>query len=814
MHSHRAVHKKKRGEEPRVGEVLPILPLRDIVVFPHIMIPLFVGREKSLNAVSQAMETEKHLVLVAQRDAKLEEPAADDLFTIGTRAEIIQAVNLPDGTIKMLVEGLGRVQILDVQEDEPFLKGEIADLEAVSTSSLEDKALARRVLGKFEEYLKLSQRIPPEVLTSVENTSDPGVMADTVAGNLPLKLADKQRLLEDLAPAERMENLLEIMTSEIEVMMVEREIRGRVKKRIERSQKEYYLTEQMKAIQDELGTGDDLRTEVEELRNKLRKAKMPTEVAAKAEKEIQRLESMPPMSAESTVVRNYLDWLVDLPWAKRSRENLDLAHAEAVLHEDHFGLEKVKERILEYLAVRRLVRKPKGPILCLIGPAGVGKTSLGRSIARATHRKFARLSLGGVRDEAEIRGHRRTYIGALPGRIIQNMHRVGTVNPVLMLDEIDKLGSDFRGDPTSALLEVLDPEQNKSFSDHYLEVDYDLSQVFFLATANTVDGIPPTLRDRLEILRIPGYTEQEKMNIARHFLLPKQIEQHGLKPDQLRVSSNAVKRIIREYTREAGVRNLERELSALCRKAARRIVSDGSKGFVRVHPGNLESLLGLPRHRISKGVEEAEVGVAMALAWTENGGELLLTEIALMPGTGRLTLTGQLGEVLQESARAALSYVRARADLLDLPRDFNKKQDIHIHVPEGAIPKDGPSAGVTIAVALISALSGRRVRKSTCMTGEITLRGKVLPVGGIKEKLLAAHRTECDTVFIPRENERDLQEIAPAVRRALKIHLVDQVDEILPLALMKPERARTRARGRGRGRLSGHEARSGARLPH
>jgi ATP-dependent Lon protease len=757
--------------ETESEEILPILPLRDIVVFPHIMIPLFVGREKSLNAVSRAMEEGKHIALVAQRDARVEDPAATDLFEIGTRGEILQAVHLPDGTVKMLVEGLGRLRVLEAKEDDQCLKAAIFDIEEAPSSGLEDEARSRQVLENFEEYLKLSQRIPPEVLTSVENAANPSVMTDTVAGNLPLKLAEKQRLLEALTATERMESLLDILSSEIEVLMVEREIRGRVRKRIERNQKEYYLTEQMRAIQEELGTADDLRTEVEEFRNKVSKAKMPKEVAEKAEKEIRRLEAMPPMSAEGTVVRNYLEWLVDLPWAKRSREKLDLDHAEAVLNKDHHGLDKVKERILEYLAVRRLVKTPKGPILCLVGPPGVGKTSLGRSIARAVNRKFARIALGGVRDEAEIRGHRRTYIGALPGRIIQNIHRVGTINPLLMLDELDKLSSDFRGDPTSALLEVLDPEQNKTFSDHYLEVDYDLSQVFFLATANTVDGIPPTLRDRLEIIRIPGYTELEKLSIATDFLLSKQISQHGLKADHLNVSPKTLKRIIREYTREAGVRNLERELSSLCRKAARRVASGGMTSSVRVSSANLESFLGVPRFRHTKGVEDAEIGVATGLAWTENGGELLLTEVGLMPGTGRLTLTGKLGEVLQESAKAAVSYVRARADLLNLPRDFHKKQDIHIHVPEGAIPKDGPSAGVTITVALISALSGRRVPKSVCMTGEITLRGKVLPVGGIKEKILAAHRTGCKTAILPRENERDLRDIPPAIRRALKIHL-------------------------------------------
>ena len=794
------------------GEILPILPLRDIVVFPHIMMPLFVGREKSLNAVEQAMEAGKHVALTAQRDAKIEDPGAGDLFTIGTRAEIVQAVNLPEGAVKMLVEGLGRIRIQNIQDDGESLKGEVIDLDESADPSLADKALARRVIKRFEEYLKLSQRIPPEVLTSVENAPDPGFMADTIAGNLPLKLADRVRLLEDLTPAERMEDLLEILSSEIEVMTVEREIRGKVKKRIDRSQKEYYLTEQIKAIQEELGAGDDLRSEVEELRQKVRQAKMPAAVMEKTEKEIRRLESMPPMSAESAVVRNYLDWLVDLPWAKRSRENLDLAHAEAVLKEDHHGLEKVKERILEYLAVRRLVRKPKGPILCLVGPPGVGKTSLGRSIARATHRKFARISLGGIRDEAEIRGHRRTYIGSLPGRIIQSMHRVGTVNPVLMLDEIDKLSSDFRGDPTSALLEVLDPEQNKSFSDHYLEVDYDLSQVFFIATANVLDQIPPTLRDRLEILRISGYTEEEKLSIAKRFLLPKQIREHGLKPEQVRVSPKALQRISREYTREAGVRNLERELAAVCRKVARRVATEGGERPVRVHPGNLKSFLGVPRHRVSQGLDKAEVGVATGLAWTENGGELLLTEIGLMPGTGKLTLTGQLGEVLQESARAAVSFVRARADELDLLRDFSKKRDIHIHVPEGSIPKDGPSAGVTIVVALVSALTGRRVRNSVCMTGEITLRGKVLAVGGIKEKGLASHRAGYECVILPKENERDLEEIPQAVRRVLRLQLVDQVDEIFPLALMKARKAGSRTPSPKQPSVRSDS--SGARLPN
>ena len=777
-------------DEPRTPhDSLPVLPLRDIVVFPHIMIPLFVGREKSLKAVGKVMDEGTQMALIAQRDARVEDPLEGDFFSIGTRGEIVQAANLPDGTVKMLVEGVGRIGAVHIHERETVLWADIVDLPEDRADGTEQKAMARQVISRFEEYLKLSQRIPPEVLTAVENAPNSAAMADTIAGNLTLKLADKQRILEQLDLRKRLESLLEILNGEIEVLSVEREIRGRVKKRIERSQKEFYLTEQMRAIQEELGTADDLRSEVEELREKAKKAKMPAGIAEKTEKEIRRLESMPPMSAEGTVVRNYIEWLVELPWAKRSREKLDIAHAQAVLDEDHHGLEKVKERILEYLAVRRLVRKPRGPILCLIGPPGVGKTSLGRSIAKATNRKFARISLGGIRDEAEIRGHRRTYIGSLPGRIIQSMHRVGTINPVLMLDEIDKLTSDFRGDPTSALLEILDPEQNKTFSDHYLEVDYDLSQVFFIATANILDGIQATLRDRLEVIRIPGYTHQEKTTIATRFLLPKQIEQHGLKQERIRISRKAVERIQREYTREAGVRNLEREIAALCRKAAKRVASGESKGPVRIHPGNLESFIGIPRHRITKGAESSEIGVATGLAWTHNGGELLLTEIGLMSGTGQLTLTGKLGEVLQESARAAVSYVRSKAETLDLPRDFYKKQDIHIHVPEGAIPKDGPSAGVTMVIALISALSGRKVRKSICMTGEITLRGKILPVGGIKEKILAAHQADCETVFLPVENERDLQEIPPAIRRAMDIRLVDHVDEILPFALMKSEKS-------------------------
>lgn len=767
---------------------LPVIPLRDIVVFPRTMVPLFVGREKSLNAVEKVINEGAQIALIAQRDARVENPSEDDFFSIGTRGEIIQAANLPDGTVKMLVEGTGRIEAVHIHEKENTLWANVVDLPGMGDDGMEEKAMARQVINQFEEYLKFSQRIPPEVLTAVENAPDAGSMADTVAGNLSLKLVDKQSLLEHLDTGERLKSILEILNREIEVMSAEKNIRGRVKKRIERNQKEFYLTEQMKAIQEELGTADDLRSEVEELREKARKAKMPPQVAEKTEKEIRRLESMPPMSAEGTVVRNYVEWLVELPWTKRSRENLDIGHAQGVLNEDHFGLETVKERILEYLAVRQLVRKPRGPILCLAGPPGVGKTSLGRSIARATNRKFARISLGGVRDEAEIRGHRRTYIGSLPGRIIQSMHRVGTINPVLMLDEIDKSTSDFRGDPTSALLEVLDPEQNNTFSDHYLEVNYDLSQVFFIATANILDGIPPTLRDRLEIIRIPGYTSREKTSIANRFLLPKQIEQHGLKPEQIQVSRKTIERIQREYTSEAGVRNLEREIASLCRKVAKRVASRENKGKVRIHAGSLENFLGVPRHRTAQGIQTPEIGVATGLAWTQNGGELLLTEIGLMPGTGQLILTGKLGDVLKESARAAVSYVRSKAEELDLPRDFHKKQDIHIHVPEGATPKDGPSAGITMVVALISALSRRKVRKSICMTGEITLRGKILPVGGIKEKILAAHQADCETVFLPTENERDLKEIPPAIQRTIDIRLVNHVDEVLPIALMKKEK--------------------------
>ncbi len=788
MHSDSSKTEALHHGSPSPHDSLLVLPLRDIVVFPRTMVPLFVGREKSLNAVERVINEGGQIALIAQRDAKVEDPIANDFFSIGTRGEIIQAANLPDGTVKMLVEGTGRIEAIHIHEKENALWANVVDLPGTDDDGVEEKAMARQVINQFEEYLRFSQRIPPEVLTAVENAPDAGSMADTVAGNLSLKLVDKQRLLEHLDTGERLKSILEILTREIEVLSVEKNIRGRVKKRIERNQKEFYLTEQMKAIQEELGTADDLRSEVEELREKARKAKMPAKVAEKTEKEIRRLESMPPMSAEGTVVRNYVEWLVELPWTKRSRENLDIGHAQDVLNEDHFGLEKVKERILEYLAVRRLVRKPKGPILCLAGPPGVGKTSLGRSIARATNRKFARISLGGVRDEAEIRGHRRTYIGSLPGRIIQSIHRVGTINPVLMLDEIDKLTSDFRGDPTSALLEVLDPEQNNTFSDHYLEVNYDLSQVFFIATANILEGIPPTLRDRLEVIRIPGYTPREKTNIANRFLLPKQIEQHGLKPEQIQVSRKTIERIQSEYTSEAGVRNLEREIASLCRKVAKRVASGENEGKIRVHASSLESFLGIPRYRTVQGIKTPEIGVATGLAWTQNGGELLLTEIGLMPGTGQLILTGKLGDVLKESARAAVSYVRSKAEELELPRDFHKKQDIHIHVPEGATPKDGPSAGITMVVALISALSRRKVRKSICMTGEITLRGKILPVGGIKEKILAAHQANCETVFLPTENERDLREIPTAIQRAIDIRLVNHVDEVLPIALMKKEK--------------------------
>jgi ATP-dependent Lon protease len=765
------------------GKVIPLLPLRDVVVFPHMIIPLFVGREKSIRALEIAEDYDNHILLVTQKSAKADSPKPSEIYDVGVVAEILQMLKLPDGTIKVLVEGQYRAEIIRFAPREDYFEVEIREATQRVSVTREVEALMRSVCAKFEEYIKLNVKIPPEAILSTNNIEEPDRLADVIIAHLPIKVAEKQKMLETIHPVERLQALSTLLDSEIEILQIEKRIRGRVRHQMEKSQKEYYLNEQMRAIQKELGAKDDYRDEQRKLRQRIKEAKMPKEAEEKALKELRRLEQMPPMSAEGTVVLNYIDWLVSLPWSKSTREKLVLSAAERILNEDHYGLDKVKERIIEYLAVRRLVKKIKGPILCFVGPPGVGKTSLSKSIARCMGRKFVRLSLGGVRDEAEIRGHRRTYIGAMPGRIIQSMKKVKSKNPVFLLDEIDKMSTDFRGDPSAALLEVLDPEQNSAFSDHYLEVDFDLSGVFFITTANVLHRIPQPLQDRMEVIQLPGYTEEEKTKIAEIFLIPKQLKANGLKPKNLNFSGQVISHIIRKYTREAGVRNLERELANICRKVARRIVKEGKNTRVNVTVKNLHKFLGAPKFKHRGTEERDEVGLATGLAWTEVGGDILVTEATVMDGKGSLTLTGHLGDVMKESAQAALSYIRSKARELGLPRNFYQKTDIHIHVPEGAIPKDGPSAGITMATALASALTKRPVKRNVAMTGEITLRGRVLPIGGLKEKILAAHRAEIETVIIPRQNEKDLREISAKVKNALKIILVDHMDQVLKEAL-------------------------------
>ncbi len=763
---------------------LPVLPLRDIVVFPHMIVPLFVGREKSVRALEEVMAAGKTILLVAQKDAAKDDPSAEDLFRVGTLGHILQLLKLPDGTIKVLVEGGLRVRIGEVVEEGGCLRADFEALSDVHEDPHEQEAVARSVIQKFEEYVKLNKKLPPEVMVSVSSVEEVDKLADTIAAHLNLKVEDRQALLETNSVIERLERLYVHMEDEIELLQVDKRIRSRVKRQMEKSQRDYYLTEQLKAIQKELGE-DEAESDLNRLDELIHSVGLSREALAKAEAEFKRLKMMPPMSAEATVVRNYLDWLVELPWKKRSRINRDLARAERILEADHYGLEKVKERILEHLAVLRLVRKMKGPILCFVGPPGVGKTSLAKSIARATNRRFVRLSLGGVRDEAEIRGHRRTYIGSMPGKVIQAMKKAGTKNPLMLLDEIDKMGADFRGDPSAALLEVLDPEQNANFNDHYLEVDYDLSEVMFITTANSLN-IPGPLLDRMEIIRIAGYTEHEKLEIARRYLLDKQRRNHGLKPDALSITDEAILDIIRHYTREAGVRNLSREIATLCRKVAKEIVQGKVKKLpVVIDREDLERYLGVPRYRYGQAESEDQVGVVTGLAWTEVGGELLQIETALMPGKGKLTITGQVGDVMQESAQAAFTYVRSRAAQLGLKPDFHQKVDIHIHVPEGAIPKDGPSAGLAMATSMVSALTNIPVRRTVCMTGEITLRGKALPIGGLKEKLLAAQRGGLTDVIIPEENAKDLKEIPEDILKGLRVHAVAHMDEVLEHALTR-----------------------------
>jgi len=765
--------------------LLPVLPLRDIVVFPHMIVPLFVGREKSVRALEDVMNDDKQILLVTQKNAGDDDPTPEDMYSVGTVGTVLQLLKLPDGTVKVLVEGTQRARIVGFAENADFFQAHAEMLSDGDEDPREYEALGRSVITQFEQYIKLNKKIPPEVLVSLNQIEDTSKLADTVASHLALKIPEKQELLELPTITDRLERACSLMEAEIGVLQVEKRIRSRVKRQMEKTQREYYLNEQMKAIQKELGEGEDGRDEASELEEKINATKLSNEAKEKAEAELKKLRSMSPMSAEATVVRNYLDWLLNIPWKKRSRVKKDISLAEKVLNADHYGLEKVKERILEYLAVQMRVGKVRGPILCLVGPPGVGKTSLGKSIARATGREFVRLSLGGVRDEAEIRGHRRTYIGSMPGKVIQGMKKAKKSNPLFLLDEIDKLGNDWRGDPSSALLEVLDPEQNNTFQDHYLEVDYDLSDVLFVTTANTLK-IPGPLLDRMEVIRIPGYTEDEKLEIAKRHLIAKQLETHGLKKGEWSISDDALRDLIRYYTREAGVRSLEREIANLARKALRDIVASKKEGkSVRVTPRNLEKFAGVRKYRFGVAEEDDLVGVTTGLAWTEVGGELLSIEAVTMPGKGNVAHTGTLGDVMKESVQAARSYIRSRSIEFGIAPTLFEKRDIHVHVPEGATPKDGPSAGVAMCTSMVSALTGIEVRKDVAMTGEITLRGRVLPIGGLKEKLLAAHRGGIKTVLIPKDNEKDLPDIPDNVKRGLEIVPLTTVDEVLDRALVR-----------------------------
>jgi len=768
------------------ADLFPLLPLRDVVVFPHMVIPLFVGRAKSIKALEAAMEAGKSIVLVAQKSAAKDEPATEDIYRIGSIANILQMLKLPDGTVKVLVEGTQRAKVLRIFDDKSHLDAEIQPVPIDEEIGHEAEAMRRALINQFDQYVKLNKKIPPEILTSLAGIDDAGRLADTIAAHLPLKLEQKQEVLEIFDVRRRLEHLLGLLEAELDIMQVEKRIRGRVKRQMEKSQREYYLNEQVKAIQKELGEGED-GADIEEIEKKIQAAHMPKDARAKAEAELKKLRLMSPMSAEATVVRNYIDVLVGLPWKKKTKIDTDLQHAEDVLEADHYGLEKVKERIVEYLAVQQRVSKMKAPILCLVGPPGVGKTSLGQSIARATNRKFVRMSLGGVRDESEIRGHRRTYIGSMPGKILQNMGKVGVKNPLFLLDEVDKMGMDFRGDPSSALLEVLDPEQNHTFVDHYVEVEYDLSDVMFVATSNSMN-IPAPLLDRMEVIHVSSYTEDEKVNIATRYLLPKAIKNNGLKPEEISISESAIRDILRYYTREAGVRSLERELSKICRKVVKALLLKGRDNKVTVNARNLDKYLGVRRYSYGIAEKTNQVGQVTGLAWTEVGGELLTIETAVLPGKGKTTTTGKLGEVMQESIQAALSVVRSRARALGIAGNFYEKSDLHIHLPEGATPKDGPSAGIGICTAMVSALTGIPVRADVAMTGEITLRGEVLPIGGLKEKLLAAQRGGIKVVLIPEENTKDLVEIPDNVKNKLDIHPVKWIEQVLEMALeRKPE---------------------------
>lgn len=774
---------EKTSEVTEQMRALPVLPLRDVVVYPHMVIPLFVGREKSIKALEAAMAADKEILLVAQKTAAEDEPTAEDIYRVGTVSNILQLLKLPDGTVKVLVEGGQRAKIVHFLPKEEYFAAQVTLLETVAVEEREAEVLVRSVLNQFEQYVKLNKKVPPEVLTSLSGIDDVNRLLDTVAAHLSLKIEEKQRILEIVDLRERFEHLMGIMESELDLLQVEKRIRGRVKRQMEKSQREYYLNEQMKAIQKELGELEEAPSELEELEQKIVKAGMSKEAKDKASAELNKLKMMSPMSAEATVVRNYIDWLVSVPWKKKTRVRHDVSGAEQVLEADHYGLEKVKERILEYLAVQQRVPKLKGPILCLVGPPGVGKTSLGQSIAKATNRKFVRMSLGGVRDEAEIRGHRRTYIGSMPGKIVQNLAKVGSRNPLFLLDEIDKMAMDFRGDPASALLEVLDPEQNNAFGDHYLEVDYDLSDVMFVATANSMN-IPGPLLDRMEVIRIPGYTEDEKLHIAKRYLIPKEVKANGLKEGELDITEGAIRGIVRFYTREAGVRGLQREIAKICRKVVKQMLLEPEIGMMTVTGENLNEYLGVERFRFGRAEEMDQVGQVTGLAWTEVGGELLSIETVVVPGKGNRTVTGQLGDVMKESIQAAMSVVRSRSQRLGIEPDFYEKQDIHVHVPEGAIPKDGPSAGIGMCTAIVSAITGIQVRADVAMTGEITLRGEVLPIGGLKEKLLAAHRGGIKTVIIPEENRRDLEEVPENIKGDLDIRPVKWIDEVLELALV------------------------------
>jgi ATP-dependent Lon protease len=768
-------------------ETVPLLPLREVIVFPHEVYAILVGRQKSIKALEAAESGKRPILFAVQKDAGVSEPGPDDIYAVGTLGVVVKLLRLPDGTVKALLEGKTRARIVRYATQDEFFQVEVEEIEEVCERTTEVEALMRSINATFDKYVRLNEKIPPEMVTSIASVDDPAHLADKLVGHLSIKLEDKQSLLECTNPAERLERILGYMRSELEILEVETRIRSRVEKQIEKTQKEYYLNEQKRAIQKELGEKDEFQNESQELEDKLRQKKMPAEAREKCEREIKKLKMMSPMSPEAPVVRNYLDWFLALPWFEYTEDKLDIKEAERILEEDHYGLEKVKQRILEYLAVETLVGQLKGPILCLVGPPGVGKTSLGKSVARATGRKFVRVSLGGVRDEAEICGHRRTYIGALPGKVIQCMRKAGSGNPVMLFDEVDKMSTDFRGDPSSALLEVLDPEQNGTFNDHYMDCDYDLSKVMFITTANTLERIPRSLQDRLEIIRLAGYTETEKLQIAKKYLLKKQREANGFKEENIEFSDRAILDIIRHYTREAGVRNLEREIASICRKSAVAVVKTDRNAHVKVSTSSLSKYLGPPKFRYGMAETEPQIGMATGLAWTELGGELLGVEVTIVPGRSKLTITGRLGEVMQESARAALSYVRSRAEQLALSPDFYQKSDIHIHIPEGAIPKDGPSAGITLATALVSALCRVPVRHDLAMTGEITLRGRVLPIGGLKEKVLAAHRGGIKTVLMPKENEKDVDEIPQQVLKNVTLIKVEHMDEVLKHALVLPD---------------------------